>query len=119
MQLDLSASAQEDVPGVSISDFAKRWEEDPRRAEALRRARQRIAQSVDLPANQSLAKLRLQRGLSQTQLAELIGWRQPYVARIEKGQEDLKFSTMEKLANALNISVGDVALCVQNSRGQT
>jgi predicted transcriptional regulator len=41
---------------------------------------------------------------------------QPYIARIEKGDVDVMFSTIEKLAKALDVSIGTVSEAVQETR---
>lgn len=77
---------------------------DPRKRQALERARRRISNEIDEESAFSLAKLRLKAGLSQAQLAALIGTRQPGIARLEKGESDLNTSTIEKLSVALGVS---------------
>ena len=42
--------------------------------------------------------------LSQTDLAELIGKKRPYISRIENG-EDIRLSNFSLVANALNLSI--------------
>ncbi len=41
--------------------------------------------------------------MSQTELAELVGKKRPYISRVENG-EDLKMSNFLLIANALNLS---------------
>ena len=75
-------------------------------AERLSRARQKIAET-HYPDN-SLASLRLTKGYSQKQLADLVGTSQPHIARIEAGTEDIRISTIKRLANALNIPIEEL-----------
>jgi len=50
----------------------------------------------------SLIELRRERGLSQEELAEAVGTRQPAIARIESGRyKGMSVATLEKLAKAL------------------
>lgn len=42
--------------------------------------------------------------LSQSELAELIGKKRPYISRVEKG-EDIRLSNFALIANALNLSI--------------
>jgi len=42
--------------------------------------------------------------LSQSQLADLIGKKRPYISRVEKG-EDIRLSNFALIANALNLSI--------------
>jgi transcriptional regulator with XRE-family HTH domain len=62
----------------------------------------------------SLAMLREKRGLTQQELAEKTGIKQPMIARIERGQIP-KVATLQRLASALNGRViitaeGDVTI---------
>ena len=87
----------------SISSIIAEREKDPRKAAALARARKKIAGMLVDDASFSIAQLRLSKGLSQQQLAAKMGVKQPYIARIEKG-EDIKASTISNLAGALGVS---------------
>lgn len=49
----------------------------------------------------SLKTLRLSKGISQKQLAELIGSRQPYIARLESGTGNPTMDTVMRIAKAL------------------
>ena len=102
--------------GIPIAEYMKRRERDPIRASALARARMRLSKKIDDSAKFSLTALRLSKGISQSTLAELIDSHQPYIARIEKGEVDVMFSTIEKLANALAVSIGVVSEAVQATR---
>jgi transcriptional regulator with XRE-family HTH domain len=50
----------------------------------------------------ALKALRQRAGLSQRELAERIGTTQSAIARLEKGETEPKFCTVERLADALN-----------------
>jgi transcriptional regulator with XRE-family HTH domain len=50
----------------------------------------------------ALRELRQRAGLSQRELAERIGSTQSAIARMEKGEAEPRFRTLEKLAQALN-----------------
>ena len=59
--------------------------------------------SVDVPSPSALVQaLRQRLGMSQTQLAKRAGLSQPHVALIEKGKQDLKLRTLERLLKALH-----------------
>ncbi|MEM2204776.1 MAG: CBS domain-containing protein [Candidatus Hadarchaeales archaeon] len=45
--------------------------------------------------------MRLEKGLTQAKLAELTGLTQAYIAKIEAGKADPRFSTLEKLSSVL------------------
>ncbi|MGJ7533917.1 MULTISPECIES: helix-turn-helix domain-containing protein [unclassified Variovorax] len=97
-----------DVPrrGVRAADRMARLEADPLKAEALRGARTRLGELV-AGANEgqeSLSSLRLRAGLSQAQLANLMGTKQSNISRWEKNISDLRGRTIKKLASVLGVS---------------
>ena len=51
----------------------------------------------------NVAVIRAARGLSQVQLAELAGVRQPHISRIERGDEGPPVRTYRKIAEALDV----------------
>ncbi len=92
--------------GNSVSSRIDRLQANPKKAAALSKARQRIGGwLVDekLPGT-SLSALRLRAGLSQSQLAEIMGTQQANISRMEKAPGDLQFSTIQKLAAAFKIT---------------
>jgi DNA-binding XRE family transcriptional regulator len=56
------------------------------------------------PAYQ-IARLRIMRGLTQAELAELVGTKQPSIARIENGKTEPKLSFLRRLAEALDARI--------------
>ena len=52
------------------------------------------------PAYQ-VARLRIMRGLTQEQLAELVGTHQPSIARLESGESEPKLSFLRRVVEAL------------------
>lgn len=52
----------------------------------------------------SLKKIRRSKGLSQTQLADMVGCDQGYIAKIEKGTANPTLSMIEDIARALKVS---------------
>lgn len=52
------------------------------------------------PAYQ-VARLRILRGLTQKQLAELVGTKQPSIARLESGKAEPKLSFLRRVVGAL------------------
>lgn len=52
-----------------------------------------------------LTAYRAEHGLSQTQLARLLGMKQPAVARLEMGEQSPKSDTLVRIAEALGIEV--------------
>ncbi len=53
----------------------------------------------------TIIKERINRGWSQTQLAEAIGSRQPVISRLEQGNSNPSLSTLQKIAKALDLSI--------------
>jgi predicted transcriptional regulator len=68
---------------------------NPKFADDLAEADREVAIAVEL------AKLREQRGLSQTQLAQLVGMKQPQIARLESGAYFPAIGTLIRLLAAL------------------
>lgn len=101
--------------GQLISDLIKEHEKTPRRAAALARARMKLAGIVG-DGTVSIASLRLAKGLSQKQLAERMGASQPYIARLERG-EDVRITTIRNLAVALGEPVAKVFAALDDTLG--
>jgi transcriptional regulator with XRE-family HTH domain len=55
----------------------------------------------DLEPAYQVARLRIRRGLSQKQLAELVGTKQPSIARLESGQVAPRLSFLKRVVEAL------------------
>ncbi len=49
--------------------------------------------------------IRGQRGLSQERLATKAGLHRAYIGQIERGEKNIGLKNLEKIANALNVSV--------------
>lgn len=54
---------------------------------------------------QRIKNLRIARGLSQEELAELANLHRTYISSIERGQRNVSLKNIEALAISLNISV--------------
>ncbi len=52
-----------------------------------------------------IARLRIARGLTQTQLAKMVGTKQPSIARLEKGESSPDLAFLKRLANALGARI--------------
>ena len=48
-----------------------------------------------------LLRYRKERGLTQTELARQLGWKQPVVARLESGEHEPSFATLHHLVQRL------------------
>jgi transcriptional regulator with XRE-family HTH domain len=56
----------------------------------------------------TLKKVREAKGLSQKELAGFLDMPQPQYSRIEGGKTDPSFTTIQKITNALNISLSEL-----------
>lgn len=74
------------------------------RAELLADPEVKAAYDALEPAFQ-IARLRIERGLTQAQLAELVGTKQPSIARLERGASQPSLAFLRKLAAALGMQV--------------
>ena len=64
-----------------------------------------VVASHELEPGYQIARLRIQRGLTQTQLAEMVGTRQPSIARLENGASIPSLSFLNRLATALDAKI--------------
>lgn len=81
---------------------------DQRYAARMAVARKDLATEMLEVAPESLATLRLKRGLSQVQLAKKLDTSQPHIARIEAGKTALLWTTATRLADALGVSLDEL-----------
>lgn len=72
------------------------------KAELLANPEVRAAYDALEPAYQ-IARLRIEAGLTQAQLAELVGTKQPSIARLERGQTQPSFEFLSRIATALGM----------------
>lgn len=81
-----------------------------------------VAAAAELEPGFQVARLRILRGLTQAQLAEMVGTRQPSIARLENGSSSPSLSFLKKIASALHakieikISVEEPSLVYKPSR---
>jgi DNA-binding XRE family transcriptional regulator len=64
-----------------------------------------VAAENELEPGYQIARLRIQRGLTQAELAEMIGTHQPSIARLENGSSVPSLSFLERIANALDARI--------------
>jgi len=64
-----------------------------------------LAAAKELEPGYQVARLRILRGLTQAQLAEMVGTRQPSIARLENGTSIPSLSFLNKVATALNAKI--------------
>ena len=61
-----------------------------------------IEAAQGLEPGYQVARLRILRGLTQAQLADMVGTRQPSIARLENGSSPPTITFLNKIADALN-----------------
>ncbi|MBU9598149.1 helix-turn-helix transcriptional regulator [Burkholderia multivorans] len=76
-------------------------------------SRQRLAGDLSQDERSCIARLRLQRGLSQQRLAVLSGLSQPHLAKIEAGKLSIQLATAVRLADALGVSLDELRPLVE------
>jgi len=64
-----------------------------------------LAAAEKLEPGYQVARLRMLRGLTQVQLAEMVGTRQPCIARLENGTSSHSLSFLTKIAEALGAKI--------------
>lgn len=58
----------------------------------------------------NVERIRKDRGLTQTELADLLGTKQPSISRVLRGEEDITLSRAEAFAKALGVSFAELVL---------
>ena len=64
-----------------------------------------LAAAEQLEPGYQVARLRMLRGLTQVQLAEMVGTQQPCIARLETGTSAPSLSFISKIAEALGAKI--------------
>lgn len=64
-----------------------------------------VAAARELEPGYQIARLRIQKGLTQAQLAELVGTRQPSIARLENGERKPSLSFLQRVAEVLDARI--------------
>lgn len=101
-------------PGSAVR---ARLASDAEGRELLASARKEIGTVLELDGLAPLASLRLKRGLSQGQLADVCGIPQPQLSRLENGAHStVTLATLRRLSEALGASLEEVASAVEGSR---
>lgn len=97
---------------VDIDDLVAEFEASPEGAEAMAKGREWVAEHFYGDRPPSVAKLRLQRGWSQAELARRAETSQSYIGRLESGNVDPQVSTVRKLAKALGLPLATVVQAI-------
>ncbi len=105
---------------TGIDELVAEFEADPEMAPLLAEARRAIAHEWYSDGAPTLARLRLEAGLSQAQLAGRVATSQSHVARIELGQVDPSTDLIARIATALAVDATLVfaAIRAQRAAGQ-
>lgn len=56
----------------------------------------------------NLKRIRIERGLSQEKLAEIVDLHRTYISGIERGMRNVSLRNIEKIAEALDVGVVDL-----------
>lgn len=64
-----------------------------------------VTASEEFEAGFQVTRLRIARGLTQAQLAALVGTQQPSIARLENGKSAPTLPFLKRIANALNAKI--------------
>lgn len=110
----------EKMRAVSVRERMAKLEKDPVRAASLAQARQKLGTWIgaEYPQGKWLAVLRLKAGLSQATLAERLGTKQSNISRWEKDPSDMQYSTIKKMAAALNVTTQSICDAIDQSSTQ-
>jgi DNA-binding XRE family transcriptional regulator len=101
----ISPTQQVPVKTVSLDDVFAELMQDSEMAGMLAEANKEIAETY-YKGEQSLRAMRLQKGLTQGQLADAIGTSQPQITRLENGDSDFRSATVCKLAEFFQVKPG-------------
>lgn len=96
--------------------LAAELEADPQNASELAVAGSWAADLLYPGEKDTLRTARLRKGLSQKQLAVMIGTSQPHIANLEKSGNDVMLSTAQKLCAALDIDFGRLPEMIDRQR---
>ncbi|NKI17411.1 helix-turn-helix transcriptional regulator [Spongiibacter sp. KMU-166] len=105
---DFAPQAEGHAKGIDIDDvISELTKNNPGFAQHLTVARQRAAASY-FSQDEGIRRLRLAAGLSQRELADIVGTAQPYIACLEAGGAEPKITTAAKIAKALNCTLTEL-----------
>lgn len=64
-----------------------------------------MAEDIKFLFGQNLKKIRLEKKISQEELAFRSGLHRTYVSSVERGERNISIENIQKLANALDVSI--------------
>lgn len=88
-----------------LDDLLDELENDTSLAEGLAEARREIAATEAEAGKLSLVTLRMAQGLSQIDLATLLGTSQAAISRLESGQQEPRLATLRRMAQVLEVDM--------------
>ncbi|WNO60860.1 helix-turn-helix transcriptional regulator [Rheinheimera sp. MMS21-TC3] len=103
----VSADRSTPVQSVSLDDVLAELMQDSEMAGLFSEANKQIAETY-YKDEKSLRAMRLQKGITQGQLAEAIGTSQPQIYKLENGDNDTRSSTVIKLAKYFDLPPGEM-----------
>jgi len=87
---------------------AQREAADDNHAQNMQDARRELSTLLFDRDQNCIARMRLAKGISQSNLAKIAGLTQPHLAKIESGKLSIRFSTALQLADALQVSLDEL-----------
>jgi transcriptional regulator with XRE-family HTH domain len=76
----------------------------------------RMAESTDPPIGTVLRDLRVQRGLSQEQLAAKAKMHRNYIGGVERGEKSPTFKSVARILSVLGVSWSELGAALDRSR---
>jgi len=64
----------------------------------------------------NMIRIRKDRGMTQTDLADLIGTKQSAISRLERGEEDITLTRAEAIAEALSVELSEMVTSPELSK---
>jgi transcriptional regulator with XRE-family HTH domain len=75
-----------------------------------------MAPRLTIQLGLTIARLRKRAGFSQEAFAAHAGFHRVYMGNIEQGKKDLRLSTLERIAEALGMSAGELLRAAERKR---
>ena len=113
-KIDYAKPLPQPKKGRTLSSFIDDWVADPEKSEAFTEAMIWTGEMLsELDNGETIKTLRLKKGLSQSQLANLMQTSQPHIARIEKGRDSMTLETLCKLSEHLAVDYNTLVCAIK------
>jgi len=99
---------------ISVDDFLAELTADGHGEDVAAAARSIGREIATREGRESLATLRLARGLTQAELAQALGTSQAYVSRLEAGEHAPGLTRIRELARILDVSIAAIAEAIDD-----